>query len=358
MANMDVRSLSVRFTVTALVVSLISTAVLAQDPQVAAWQRNAWRIEGLAVMIDRGPKTACSGAGIIAGYDAGRVYVLTAEHVIAGDTTAGIGVTARLSRRRVPTLENPAEERRFEARVTQRDAAMDLALLAIADAELADDVRLNSALNSLGDSSAARATDQTVIVGCGSGFGWDSPAQAVPVLAPDTGVEIYFAGGYVRKGFSGGPLVKVAGVIGFPEIIGLTLGVGEGQRGRAARIDTVLARAREWKVPIRLSAGNNDPSCTYTVIPKDVVIPSPEGSVKVSVRTGPECPWSVSAPTANYNPLLDVSVPEDRANRWRVHFGPFDVIIARSITAPCRQRRYDVVVAGQIVRVTDSACAQ
>ena len=338
------------------VVLLASPIARAQDPQVAGWQRNAWRIEGLAVMIDRGPKTACSGAGIVAGYDRQRVYVLTAEHVIAGDASAGIGVTARLSQRRVPTLENPAEERRFDARVTQRDTTLDLALLEIADAGFADDVRQNSALNSLGDSSATRASDQTVIVGCGSGFGWDSPAQAVPVIAADSDSQIFFAGGYVRKGFSGGPLVKLFSS-GFPQIIGLTLGVGEGQRGRAIGIDTVLGRAREWKVPIQLAAGSNDPSCSYTVTPKDVAIPlGADSFATVSVRTGPDCGWSTSSPTVNYHALLEVTVPEDRANKWGVHFGSFDVSIRRS--SGCVAPRHDVEIAGRIVRVTDSACRQ
>ena len=348
---------SARVALTIGAVTLGLSTAAAQSGQGASWQRNAYRVESLTVMIDRGAGASCSGAGIIAGHDATRVYVLTADHVIAGAQASSIGVTARFTRQRVPTLENPAEERRFAARVTQRDEKNDLALLEIADEELANDVRLNSWLNSLGDSSAVRATDQTAIIGCGSGFGWDSPAESVPVLTPDTGPEIFFGGGYVRKGFSGGPLLKVSD--GFPQIVGMTLGVGEAQRGRASRIDAVLALARAWKVPVQLSAGSNDPSCTYTVSPKDVVIPAgADGRAKISVRTGDECPWAASAPTVKYVAQVDVTVPDDRSNRWGVHFGPFDVLVARAPSTSCARREHLVAVAGQIVRVTDGACPQ
>jgi hypothetical protein len=347
-------------TVTRLAVAIGAIAVgfstaLAQSEQPASWQRNAYRVESLTVMIDRGPGAACSGAGIIAGHDATRVYVVTADHVIAGGGASSFGVTARLTAQRVPTLENPAEERRFAARVTQRDEQHDLALLEITDKAFANDVRLNAWLNSLGDSSAVRATDTAVIIGCGSGFGWDSPAESVPVLAPDTGPEIFFGGGYVRKGFSGGPLVKVSN--GFPQIVGMTLGVGQGQRGRASRIDTVLARAREWKVPVRLSAGMNDPSCTYSLSSKDVVIPpGSDGRAKISVQTGEECPWAASSPPVRHVAQLNVAVPDDSSNRWGVHFGPFDVVVTRASSTSCAQRQYLIAIAGQVVRVTDGAC--
>jgi hypothetical protein len=357
----------------------------APTPVAARWYDSTNQVLSLAVMLDGGADEACAGAGFIAGYAETSVFsrtlfVLTANHVVEGierrASLSQLGVRFRIVHDRTYRRKEPLE-RRLPARVAHRDAALDLAVVEVSDADFVEAVQSRLDYEVLGDSAHLVVDDPLYGVGCGNGIDWDMPIEAAGVLPADgSGDEtIAFERAYVREGFSGGPVAHI--FQSQSTLVGMTVKV-DGSRVLARPIHVLLDRARAWGVPVLLIAAGTRLGCRYDVSPLVVNLSATRREALLNVKTAESCTWalrqqsdaalaerlqwwleaSVSKPSASrpsipaLPPVFTVGDPAGQGRRYD-GTGPGTVLIAAGSGSPCDGRPVHAVVsvAGQLVRV-------
>jgi trypsin-like peptidase len=358
----------------------------APTPVQARWYEATDQLLSLAVMLDGGANEACAGAGFIVGYKqaspftAGTLFVLTADHVVEGiSRRAGLselGVRFRIVHDRAYRRKEPLE-RRLPAHLTHRDRSLDLAVLEVRDADVAEAVRSRLDYEMLGDSANLVVNDPLYAVGCGNGIDWDMPIEPAGVVAAVDGEEtIAFDRAYVREGFSGGPVAHI--FESQSTLVGMTVRV-DNSRVLARPIHVLLRQAQTWGVPVLLVAPGTELGCQYRVHPLILHLSATGREAFVNVDTTESCRWSVReqvdaalaerlkwwldvsavkppatrAPTQETGRALTLSDLKAEALDKRGRRGPGTVRVAAGPGSPCDNRPVHAVVrvAGQLVRV-------
>lgn len=213
-----------------LCLSLPSTAAaqLAEDDEQAA-KRAVVMVQCSAGDMDH------PGAGLLIGMDAERVYIATATHVVSRCAqNDGTRVRFRWSTTPIP------------ARVLNSDAKpLDLAIVAVTRGAALPGDQPPVSLDLLGDPALLRRGDAVYALGNPRGISWGVNA-APDRFASAEGDMILFASTFIGEGHSGGALLNDRG-----EIVAMIRG-DHPPNGEAVSMTRILARAREWKIPIGL----------------------------------------------------------------------------------------------------------
>ncbi len=218
------------------IIVVLAMAAVAQPSLAAAQDRET--VSRLIVMI-RGTlgDGDTTGAGIIVGRTADRIYIATANHLV---------------RRRMHEAEalevlfrwRPGEW--AEARLlSNADSDLDLAVLSVADPDMLGDVQLP--WEALADPGELAAGMEARPIGNPSGQHWFAPVG--PHLVHSTTSDTILTEGQYVPGHSGGALVT-----GDWRIVGLVRD-GSALLGQAIRMDRVTERLAVWGYPIALSIG-------------------------------------------------------------------------------------------------------
>jgi alpha-tubulin suppressor-like RCC1 family protein len=217
----------------AIVCVLLPSASLAQLPEDVedAAKRAVAMVQCSANDVDH------PGAGLVIGIDAQRVYIATAAHVVSRCAqNDGTRVRFRWSTAPVP------------GRVLNTDPLpLDLAVVAVARADAAQNGQFPPSLDRLGDPAQLRRGDPLYALGNPRGIPWGINA-APDRFASNEGGVILFSSTFIGEGHSGGALLNDRG-----EIVGMIRG-DQPPTGEAVSVTRILDRVREWTHPIGLTA--------------------------------------------------------------------------------------------------------
>ena len=201
------------------------------------------KINDLIVMIEypvnpSDPKPALKlGAGIIFGFGADKLYILTARHVVQ---------LASETNRRVQVKFNWLPEKFFDASVERHaDGFLDLAVLKV---ESLGETKIDLAglpFERLGDVESLKTKDELYSIGYPSRVGWRRNA-APHVFSSKQNERIFFEALNLPNGNSGGALVNKNS-----EIVGMTSHDQEGEFW-AIDISYIRSRLRDWGYPVAL----------------------------------------------------------------------------------------------------------
>jgi ankyrin repeat protein len=192
----------------------------------------------LVVMLrDSLRETPTVGAGIIVGRRDLRLYVVTANHVVRrGDAQAqGIAVTLKVA---------SGEEFHGEL-LPVGDPALDLAVVGVDIPPKHAAALCRLPVNSLGIPAKLERGDEVYSVGNPHGVAWGTPVTPDLVAQLDS-QTVTIQSSFIAVGHSGGALITSDG-----QLVGM-IKSDEPPFGIAVRMDRVLERLREWKLPVRL----------------------------------------------------------------------------------------------------------
>jgi alpha-tubulin suppressor-like RCC1 family protein len=219
----------------AFVVATMSSAAVGNTGAAqAAPSRELSETEQVVVMI-RCTTTSGEqiGAGIIFGAANGRLYIVTANHVVRPGAVGATDI-------RVELRSRPGEP--VPATLTTRfDASADIAVLTIA----ATIDTASIPFDRLGDAAALVRGDGVYALGYPQGKPWAINVAPLPVSAVSDSL-ISFESSFVTEGHSGGALLNQRS-----EIVGLLLNVAPPE-ATARNISQVLDIVRGWKFPVNL----------------------------------------------------------------------------------------------------------
>jgi S1-C subfamily serine protease len=230
------------------------------------------------------------GAGIIVGAQGNNLYIATAGHVLQG----GPGTP-------VVWVTFSAGDSTRASIVMPRGSKLDLAVLQVA-ADPAQGRRwIPASWDRAGNVRALRSDDPVSPVGCPQHVCWEAPAPADRVVGKDP-LGILFQSYFVGPGSSGGALFNE-----WWEVVGLVTH-DDPPRGEALRIDEVLDRVRDAKLPVRLARPAVPRSGYPTTIGLSILtsgspssVPgtsdsrAPSGRLTLERRVMPAVRWHVSA---------------------------------------------------------------
>ena len=180
-----------------------------------------------------------SGAGIVIGHEANRIYIATANHVVRDGTTAAQTIEVQL-RTQAP--------RWFTARLLPPigNADLDLAVIAVEGALGPRQNFCALPLRLVGDVGQLRRGSDVYPVGYPGGSLWAMPlvADHVSQVSPS---QIGFESQFIRVGFSGGALLNARG-----EVVGMVT-ADDPPFGRAVPIAQILQAVRAAGHPVQLA---------------------------------------------------------------------------------------------------------
>ena len=215
----------------------------------------------LIVMIDA---TALGesrfGAGIVFGIENDRLFVATANHVVRAPN----GQTFVPSEEAYARFYS-AQEREVPVRVLPMfDPDLDLAVVAIdgvADNWL--DI-ITFPFQLLGTSDTLQWGSGVHPIGYPERYPWGTPVKPDRVSRVDDG--IIFQSNYLRAGHSGGGLFDTRW-----RLVGMVTEEPKPPLSRAVPIEKILARLREWHLPVSLGTDKGLKSAHQTIIPSEPV---------------------------------------------------------------------------------------
>jgi len=175
-----------------------------------------------------------AGAGLLVGYDDGRLLIATANHVVRSAGTDATDLTVRL--RSAPDAAVPAQL------LKQADASLDLAVLSVAPGNVRPEALT---WRRLGDSTTIERRDAIHHVGFPAGRPWRSNLTAER-FGERVGDDLYFESASIGPGDSGGGLFNDRW-----ELLGMML-ADSPPEGRALRIEKILGQLRAWGYATRL----------------------------------------------------------------------------------------------------------
>jgi hypothetical protein len=181
------------------------------------------------------------GAGIIVGMSAGKYYIATAQHVIAGLNPSAIYV------------QFYKMEGKFPARVVAAETPpLDLAVLVV------DGVSFTSPLPFDHVGVATPNTD-VYMIGHPNHYNWEISGKPDGVTRVEDG-KIFFQSALVMPGQSGGALI--ANNLRF--LVGMTIS-DDPPHGVAIAIETILSKLTDWKITFEKGLGPavGDPLWSY-----------------------------------------------------------------------------------------------
>jgi S1-C subfamily serine protease len=181
------------------------------------------------------------GAGIVVGVSGGRLYIVTANHVVRHGTQQArtLGVTFR---------SLPGEPAAAKL-LSDFDEGLDLAVLAVDSGGLGIKTR-SLPFDRLGDANVLYRGDPVYAVGQPNGVRWR--VSATPDrMSRKAADSIYFESSSVAPGHSGGGLLN-----GRWQLVGMIRG-DQTPEGEAVRLSRVIERLKEWGYPVNLGRGGS-----------------------------------------------------------------------------------------------------
>jgi len=177
------------------------------------------------------------GAGIIFGRGNGKVYIVTANHVVRKGNMEVQGLQVMF--RGLP-------DQWFNARIMKHvDRSLDLAVLSVEGLAKHGFAFCRLPLNQLGDTSRLRRGEAVYPVGSPNGSLWGMPVTS-DRIAQITGKEITFQSMFISQGHSGGGLLTERGAL-----IGM-IKADQPPFGRAINFKTIDQKLRQWEYPVQL----------------------------------------------------------------------------------------------------------
>lgn len=261
-----------------ILTSALNLAVLGYSPSdykfkltpAAPYQNE--KINDLIVMIEypvnpSDPKSGVKlGAGIIFGFGADKLYILTAKHVVQ---------IASENNQPVKVKFNWLREHFFNASVERHaDGNLDLAVLKVDSLGQTNIDLATLPFERLGDVDSLRIKDELYSIGYPNKSNWRRNVAAHLFSSKSDG-RIFAEGLNLPNGYSGGALVNRNS-----EIMGM---VSHGEEGEFWAVDmrSILARLNRWGYPVALGksetpfpgplvmvSGNEDLTCALTVYGK------------------------------------------------------------------------------------------
>jgi ankyrin repeat protein len=238
--------------------STLATLILAGAPALAQpIDSEVERTMSLVVMIQGTlDREVITGAGILVGRDANRVYIVTANHVVRRGDREAAGIRVLLKR---------APDRWLDAVLAPHNdpgpSGLDVAVLAIDNLDRYGFSFCSLPLDRLGRPESLARGSAVYPVGYPRGqIPWSAPAAPDAVTRRDER-DIHFQSGTVTGGYSGGALLTRRG-----ELVGL-IKQDEGLSSVATDIGSVLRMLRQWGYPVQLrTPGTNVASPLHEAI--------------------------------------------------------------------------------------------
>jgi hypothetical protein len=214
-----------------------------------------------------------SGAGIIVGSKADRLYIATANHVVRKGARDAQNL-------RVELKSLPGET--FQALLqTHYDADLDLAVLRVSDVSRHKIPVETLSWDRLGSSTALKRGSPVYPVGNPKGLAWITPVTP-DKIADVVGDQIHFESNFVREGHSGGGLFTERW-----ELVGMIL-ADQPPLSRALSMSRILKSLQQWNYPVSLVAAREAPpsarrsaqSQASEIAPPDAPPKIPSGSTE------------------------------------------------------------------------------
>jgi len=208
------------------------------------------RVSELIVMIeaefaDGNPSESrgISGAGIIFGRDADRLFIVTASHVINRDGKIAEKISVRLK-------ERPGKTLRAQA-MLRVDLQLDIAVVVVDNISKYGFEFCELPLDHLGDSDSLERGDYVYPIGNPNGVSWGMPVKPDAVSMLD-GDDINFESSFISNGHSGGALLNGNG-----DIVGM-ITADSRPFGRAVGFNKVIDLLRSWDYSVLLRRQDNE----------------------------------------------------------------------------------------------------
>ncbi|MEP6390342.1 MAG: serine protease [Halioglobus sp.] len=223
--------MSLRF----LVMLLAGVSLLAGH--LSAQEKNIDKTFPNVVMIDASINgTTGFGAGIVVGARAGRIYIVTANHVVRSGRSEASDIKVRFH-------FLPGEK--FDAKLLDnKDRDMDVAILSV-NASGGQVPESEFKFKILGDSDTLERGSDVHPLGNPGAKAWGVALRPEKV-ASRKATEIAFQSSYIQGGHSGGALLDGCG-----DIVGLIVR-DNAPNGEAVRIESVLELLKQWNYPLNL----------------------------------------------------------------------------------------------------------
>jgi hypothetical protein len=203
-----------------------------------------------------------SGAGIIVGSRADRLYIVTARHVVRrGAQAAG--------QLRVGLKTLPGES--FEAALQiHEEPGLDLAVLRVSEVGRHQIPVGSLPFDRLGDPGSLRRGMNVFPVGNPKGLAWQTSVTPDRIRSDVAGDLIDFESSFIREGHSGGGLFTERG-----ELVGMVV-ADQPPYGRALSIARIIRALQDWHYPVDLTRPAVRPLDPAAARP--VPAPAPGGS--------------------------------------------------------------------------------
>lgn len=185
-----------------------------------------------------------AAAAVIFGTAHGRLYLVTANHVVrrGGEEATDLRLRLRL----LPGEELPAEL------LPERDRQLDLAVLLLRDAKKLGVPLADLPFDRLGDSGALERGDPVFSAGRAGGVPWWTNLEPDRVVRR-AGTHVELQSPLIRQGQSGGALFDSR-----RRLVGLVV-ADAAPNSRAVRIESVLEVLEGWGYPISLTRARSEP---------------------------------------------------------------------------------------------------
>ncbi len=168
------------------------------------------------------------GAGIMLGEQEGKIYFLTAFHIIED-----------ASEIQIESYGKRGKQIRAEVFGERYSPDHDIAVLVVSSYEISDYVEQLYEV----DLSKLQPGDKTIIIGHPPDKEWE--LASTPLRSMNS-TRLILNQGVVQPSHSGGPLLDIYG-----NLVGVVIGNNETEYGEVVRIDTALTILNEWGVPYR-----------------------------------------------------------------------------------------------------------